>query len=120
MTPACTSLCHLHISPRHSIVQGFPRPFADQFQLYASHGVIVSAHGAGLSNLMFMPAMSALVELFPYHIDHTLYATLAMNMHIASYPVHAINGSIIWENDPPYFEHGCDEMTVRAYHSGDA
>ena len=39
------------------------------------------------------------VQLFPYHIDHLLYSTLAMNMGCASYPVHSTNGTIVWSQD---------------------
>jgi hypothetical protein len=73
--------------------------FKEQFDLMSTHGVFVSPHGAGLTNTILMPPQSAVIELFPYHIDHNLYATMATLMGIASYPVHSINGSIPWASN---------------------
>ena len=73
--------------------------FKQQFQFMATHGIFVSPHGAGLMNTMYMPPQSAVIELFPYHLDHNLYATMATMMGIASYPIHSINASIVWAND---------------------
>ena len=47
-----------------------------------------------------MPAASAVIELYPYHLDHNLYNTLCVNMGVANFPVHAINGSYVFANDP--------------------
>ena len=74
--------------------------FKEQFDLMATHGIFVSPHGAGLMNTMYMPPQSAVIEMFPYHLDHNLYSTMATLMGIASYPIHSINGSIVWANDP--------------------
>ena len=84
---------------------------------------------------MFLPPGSAVIELFPYHMHHTLYTGIAFNTGVVSFPIHASNGTIIWRRDPvgrldipvaacavthscvhlasyaqPYFEHNCDEM----------
>jgi hypothetical protein len=73
-----------------------PYSFQEQVEMFSSHGVLVSPHGAGLVNLLFMPPLSAMIELYPYHIDHTVYATLAGNLGIGSYPVHGTNGTTAW------------------------
>ena len=52
-----------------------------------------------MMNILFMPIQSAVVELFPYHLDHTLYSTLATLMGVANYPLHGVDGTIIWQND---------------------
>jgi hypothetical protein len=49
-----------------------------------------------------------LAELFPYHMDHTLYPVLASHVGVGNYPVHAINGSRIWSRDKNYFPYKCD------------
>ena len=73
--------------------------FSRQFELVSTHGIFVAPHGAALMNMLYMPSQSAVVELFPNHLDHTLYSTLAVNMGLANYPVHAIDGHIAWSED---------------------
>ncbi len=34
---------------------------------------MITPHGAALLNMMLMPPMSAVIELFPYHMHHALY-----------------------------------------------
>ena len=81
------------------LVEAFPTSFKEQFDLFSSHGVVVSPHGAGLVNALYMAPMSAVVELFPYHMDHNLYPTLCWNSGVGNYPIHSINGSIVWRRD---------------------
>ena len=73
-----------------------PQSFREQLQLFASHGVLVAPHGAGLMNEMFMAPGSAVIEIFPYHFHHNLYAILAGNVGVTHYPVHTWNGSYMW------------------------
>jgi capsular polysaccharide biosynthesis protein len=73
-----------------------PYTFREQVEMFSSHGVLVTPHGAGLINMLFMPPLSAMIELFPYQLDHTVYATLAGNLGIGSYPVHSTNGTALW------------------------
>ena len=42
-------------------------------------------------------------------MDHTLYPVLASHVGVGNYPVHAINGSHVWETSPVYMDGGCDE-----------
>ena len=73
-----------------------PKTFAGQLQLFADHGVIVSPHGAGLMNVMFMPPYSSVIEIFPYHFDHNLYPAASISSGLGYYPVHSYNGSDMW------------------------
>ena len=73
--------------------------FRQQMEMVSSHGIFVAPHGAGLMNILYMPPQSAVVEFFPYHLDHTLYSTLAFLMGVGNYPVHGVDGTIIWQND---------------------
>jgi hypothetical protein len=67
----------------------------EQVELFSRHGVVVAPHGAGLVNQMFMAPLSAVVELFPYHIDHTVYPVMGANLGVGNYPVHTTNGTAI-------------------------
>ena len=82
------------------LVENAPKDFADQFALFSTHGIIVAPHGAGLTNTMFLPPGSAVIEMFPYHMHHTLYTGIAFNTGVVSFPIHASNGTIIWRRDP--------------------
>jgi capsular polysaccharide biosynthesis protein len=44
-----------------------------QVKLYNDAGVLIGVHGAGFINCMFMRQGSAVIEVFPYHVKHTLY-----------------------------------------------
>jgi capsular polysaccharide biosynthesis protein len=73
--------------------------FHKQMELMATHGIFIAPHGAGLMNILYMPAQAAVVELFPYTLDHNLYAALAVLMGVANYPVHATAGHTVWATD---------------------
>jgi hypothetical protein len=51
--------------------------FEEQVRLFASAGVVVAAHGAALTNIMFAPAHAAVIELTPYLLHWPLYRRLA-------------------------------------------
>jgi hypothetical protein len=96
------SLCAHLLVPFHrtiSFMRGTGGTFRQQMEMVSSHGIFVAPHGAGLMNILYMPTQSAVIEMFPYHLDHTLYSTMAALMGIANYPIHAIDGHIIWAND---------------------
>ncbi len=42
--------------------------------------MVVTPHGASLMNLMLMPPLSAVVELFPYHLHHALYVHTSLHV----------------------------------------
>ena len=43
-------------------------------------------------------------------MDHTLYPVMSAHVGVGNYPVHAINGSRIWQRDVEYFKRNCDEV----------
>jgi capsular polysaccharide biosynthesis protein len=51
--------------------------FEEQVKLFATTGVLVSVHGAGLMNQIFMPPGSVTIEVFPNHVKHVLYERVA-------------------------------------------
>ena len=87
------------VCPCRSIMLGSGGTFRQQFETVSSHGIFVAPHGAGLMNILVMPPQSAIVEFFPYHLDHTLYSTMAALVGAGNYPVHGVDGTIIWQND---------------------
>ena len=64
-----------------------------------THGVVVSPHGAGLVNEMFMVPGTGIVEIFPFHLHHNLYPNIAANMGLGYFPVHTYNGTDAWTRD---------------------
>jgi hypothetical protein len=78
------------------LVVDFPTSFRGQLELFATHGVVVAPHGAGLVNEMFFVPGGSVVEIFPFHLDHNLYRTLAATMGLGYFPVHTFNGSDVW------------------------
>ena len=54
------------------------------------HGQMVAPHGAGLTNILFGQPGGALIELYPYHMHHLLYTTIAANAGLATFPVHSV------------------------------
>jgi hypothetical protein len=95
------------------VVDWPPESFAEQFALFGDHGIMVSPHSAGLTNTMFMAHGSAVIEMFPYHMHHALYPSIAFQSGAKSIPIHAVNGSIIFRRDPVS---GC--ASVRAWGGG--
>ncbi len=71
----------------------------EQILLFSSHGVVVCPHGAGLMNLLMMPAFYAVVEIFTHNTHHSLYQALAALMGVAHYPVHTPNGAPMWAQE---------------------
>ena len=74
----------------------FPRSFREQLELFSTHGVMVSPHGAGLMNAMFLVPFSAVIEIFPYHFDHNIYSTVSTTAGLGYYPIHCYNGTDMW------------------------
>ena len=64
--------------------------WAEQVRLFARAGIIVAAHGASLTNIMFAPAHAAVIELTPYLLNWPLYARLAAAANLAYYRVPAV------------------------------
>lgn len=47
--------------------------FKEQVASIESAGIAIGVHGANLVNTMFMPPLSALIELFPFQFHHGMY-----------------------------------------------
>jgi hypothetical protein len=81
------------------MITAFPHSFRAQLELFMTHGVVVSPHGAGLVNEMFMVPGTGVVEIFPFHLHHNLYPNIAANMGLGYFPVHTYNGTDAWTRD---------------------
>lgn len=46
-------------------------------------------------NMLFFPRGSSVVEIYPYHLHHNLYPTLAAHMQIGHYGVYNFNNTDI-------------------------
>ena len=92
----CVCVC---IPVRPSRIVNTVLPFKEQVAMMSTHGVIVSAHGAGLMNLMFAAPFSAVVEVYPFKTHHHLYTGLAAFMGLAHYPIHPSNGTEVWSQE---------------------
>ena len=57
---------------------------------------MVSPHGAGLMNAMFLVPFSSVVEIFPYRMDHNLYSTIAITAGLGYYPIHTYKAHDMW------------------------
>jgi hypothetical protein len=51
-------------------------PFETQVKDVASAGLLVGVHGAGMTNLMFLPPNGAVIELFPFRWWPDMYRRL--------------------------------------------
>ena len=54
--------------------------FGEQARLFNAHAIVVAAHGAALSNLVFSPPRSVVIEVFPRGVWKPTYARLASNL----------------------------------------
>lgn len=48
-------------------------PFGEQYNVMKDAAIAIGIHGANLVNTIFMPPLSALIELFPYGFVHQMY-----------------------------------------------
>ena len=53
-----------------------------QIRLFADLDIVVAAHGAGLTNIIFMTPHSYVYELFPPYWQFACYKRLALNMEL--------------------------------------
>jgi hypothetical protein len=65
------------------------RTLLPQVQYYNDHGILLGVHGAGFINCMFMRQGSAVIEVFPYHLKHTLYMRQAYAAGLTHFAVYA-------------------------------
>eukprot|EP01138_Halocafeteria_seosinensis_P006370 gb/GECG01006512.1/.p1 GENE.gb/GECG01006512.1/~~gb/GECG01006512.1/.p1 ORF type:complete len:791 (+),score=94.48 gb/GECG01006512.1/:1-2373(+) len=69
--------------------------FKDQIKKIANSGILLSAHGAGLTNAMFLPQHAVVIEMFPYKLRKTTYSNLAQMMQLNYL-------SVVAQEKPPY------------------
>jgi hypothetical protein len=62
-------------------------PLASQVSAMYDTDVLVAAHGAGLTNLVFMRPCSILIEIFPYHYAPHCYADYAAGVSVLYYKI---------------------------------
>ncbi len=63
--------------------------FRDQVSMMAHTGILIAPHGAALANAMFLPAHSAVIELFPYLMKKNTYRHLCAMMDLHYFPVYS-------------------------------
>jgi len=68
-----------------------------QVRLYNDHGILLGVHGAGFINCAFMRQGSAVVEVFPYHVKHTLYSREASIAGLTHFPVYATDPTLTFK-----------------------
>ena len=61
--------------------------WATQVEMFANTGILISPHGAALTNLAFMPARSVVIEVFPAYYRPTMYGALAEKLGLRYYPI---------------------------------
>ena len=64
--------------------------FEEQVSLMARTGILIAPHGAALTNIMFLPAHAAVIELFPYGLRRTHYNEIANTLSLLYYPVYSL------------------------------
>lgn len=53
--------------------------FLEQLNLISKTAVLVSVHGAGLTNSIFLPSGAAVLEISPFRFNYNLYERIAVN-----------------------------------------
>jgi protein O-mannose beta-1,4-N-acetylglucosaminyltransferase len=53
--------------------------FVEQIKIMATSGMFISVHGAALTNIIFMPKSSVVLELAPFRFNYWLYHRIARN-----------------------------------------
>ena len=66
-------------------------------RLYNDHGILLGVHGAGFINCAFMRQGSAVIEVFPYHVKHTLYGREASIAGLTHFPVYATDPTLTFK-----------------------
>jgi hypothetical protein len=98
--------------------------FVGQASLFARHGLLVMAHGAGESNALFLPARAAVIEVSPYGMWCPLYTRMAAYLGFHVFPLLSrLKGPNLdylwqsswtadWESRSAAMAAGCDVMDL--------
>jgi hypothetical protein len=62
--------------------------FEEQVRLMSRTGILVSPHHPALANLVFLPARSAVIELFPYGMKKLVHSNIASTADVFHFPVY--------------------------------
>lgn len=83
-----------------------------QVQRFAQLDILAAAHGAGLTNVIFMLPNSYLIELMPPFWDLACYKRLADNANVGYYMIRAV-GKKGPECDKNHFSQLCRRKGIR-------
>eukprot|EP01089_Gocevia_fonbrunei_P001703 TRINITY_DN1158_c0_g1_i2.p1 TRINITY_DN1158_c0_g1~~TRINITY_DN1158_c0_g1_i2.p1 ORF type:complete len:368 (+),score=21.46 TRINITY_DN1158_c0_g1_i2:109-1212(+) len=72
----------------YQIWKGNMSSFADQVHTFASAGVVLSLHGAGLTNMLWMRYQSVVIEIFPYKMVRFGYKYLCDACNLYHMPIY--------------------------------
>ena len=53
--------------------------FKEQLDLMSKTVIFIAVHGAGLTNVIFLPGGSSVIELSPYKFNHVMYEKISIN-----------------------------------------
>lgn len=72
-----------------------------QIELFSRAEIVVSPHGAGLANMVFLPPSARVIEIISAHCDKVFYSNIASCLGTTHFKVHASPDSAI-KNDGVY------------------
>lgn len=95
---------------QHIIVED-ETEFEEQVKLFATTGVLITVHGAGLMNQIFMPPGSVTIEVFPNHVKHVLYERVAHYAGVYHFKVFSKDHTARFsELHQDYYNNKCDDV----------
>lgn len=62
----------------------------EQVEAMAQTGILLAIHGAGLTNVLFMPAHAVVIEIFPYVMYASMYRDLAATSGLYYYRIQSV------------------------------
>ena len=89
--------------------------FAEQARLFNGHNLIIAAHGAALSNVVFCPPRSVVIEIYPRGVWKPTYARVATGAGHTHIPVFSFEHGGARHPDapwvPPVSTRACSELS---------
>ncbi len=101
-----TGLCDVRWLRNHSFVQLETLSFEEQVALMQHTDVLITAHGAQLTNLMFLSAGSAVIEVMtaPWYEYGYVGTAIMFGIHYATVAMDAANSHLLYDCE---FKHEC-------------
>eukprot|EP01089_Gocevia_fonbrunei_P022896 TRINITY_DN942_c0_g1_i1.p1 TRINITY_DN942_c0_g1~~TRINITY_DN942_c0_g1_i1.p1 ORF type:complete len:453 (-),score=29.71 TRINITY_DN942_c0_g1_i1:153-1511(-) len=84
----------------YDIWRGNMTSFAAQVHTFASVGVVLSLHGAGLTNMLWMRYQSVVIEIFPYKMVRFGYKYLSDACNLYHMPIYTYTPPTLKPPDP--------------------